>query len=497
MRVTRTSGAVLAAALLCATAAVVTVGGGSTSASAGAFTPLPAPARLLDTRPGETTIDGQFAGGGILDAGSTLHVKVAGRAGIPDDATAVVMNLTATASEGFGFGTVFPCEVATPNASNVNYSPGQTIPNAAVVKIGTTGEVCLFTLARSHFIIDVAGYFPDGTYVPLATPTRLLDTRPGQTTDDGQFAGQGIRPAGSTLTLDIAGRAGIPADAAAVVMNVTVTEPAAGGFATMFPCETGQPTASNLNYSAGQTIPNLVVAKIGSGGQVCLFTLAAAHYIVDVAGYFPAGTFDPLNAPARILDTRVGQTTADGQFQGIGTRAAQSSLRLDVAERVGIPANASAVVLNVTVANPQSAGFATVFPRGVSRPNASNLNYAAGQVIPNAVIAKIGIGGDVCVFTLAPADYIIDVTGFIIGTAPPASGTDCPATPAPPTTTTTTTTTTTMPPANCDAAYPTVCIPPPPPDLDCGEIVHRNFVVLPPDPHNFDTDNDGVGCESA
>jgi endonuclease YncB( thermonuclease family) len=49
---------------------------------------------------------------------------------------------------------------------------------------------------------------------------------------------------------------------------------------------------------------------------------------------------------------------------------------------------------------------------------------------------------------------------------------------------------------NCDSSYPDVCIPPPPPDLDCGEISHRNFRVLQPDPHGFDGNNDGVGCES-
>ena len=48
----------------------------------------------------------------------------------------------------------------------------------------------------------------------------------------------------------------------------------------------------------------------------------------------------------------------------------------------------------------------------------------------------------------------------------------------------------------CDPAYPTVCIPPPPPDLDCKDITFRRFEVLPPDPHKFDGDHDGIGCES-
>jgi hypothetical protein len=78
-------------------------------------------------------------------------------------------------------------------------------------------------------------------------------------------------------------------------------------------------------------------------------------------------------------------------------------------------------------------------------------------------------------------------------TAPPPQ-------PPPPTTTTTTATTTTTPAANCAPSYPDVCIPPPPPDLDCKDIPYRNFRVIynvpDPDPHRFDGDHDGIGCES-
>ncbi|MEM8531622.1 MAG: hypothetical protein AAGF95_12320 [Chloroflexota bacterium] len=49
---------------------------------------------------------------------------------------------------------------------------------------------------------------------------------------------------------------------------------------------------------------------------------------------------------------------------------------------------------------------------------------------------------------------------------------------------------------NCHPSYPTVCIPPPPPDLNCSDIPYNDFTVLPPDPHNFDGNNDGIGCES-
>lgn len=71
-----------------------------------------------------------------------------------------------------------------------------------------------------------------------------------------------------------------------------------------------------------------------------------------------------------------------------------------------------------------------------------------------------------------------------VPTQPPPPPTQPPPTPTEP------------PQANCDPSYPTVCIPPPPPDLDCGDIPYRRFTVLPPDPHKFDGDKDGIGCES-
>lgn len=50
--------------------------------------------------------------------------------------------------------------------------------------------------------------------------------------------------------------------------------------------------------------------------------------------------------------------------------------------------------------------------------------------------------------------------------------------------------------AQCHPSYPDFCIPPPPPDLDCKDIPRKNFKVLQPDPHKFDRDKDGIGCES-
>ena len=202
--------------------------------------------------------------------------------------------------------------------------------------------------------------------------------------------------------LHVAGQHGVSPSAAAVALNVTVTETQAPGFVTVYPCGVQPPDASNLNYAAGQSIPNAVIAKIGSGGDICLYTSAATHLVVDVNGWFAAGSgFGPLS-PDRLLDTRL----------STGLRGPGSVTEVMVAGRGGVPFTASAVALNVTVTEPQAPGFVTVYPCGVQPPDASNLNFAAGQTIPNAVLAKLDGFGRVCLFNSAPTQLIVDVNGW-------------------------------------------------------------------------------------
>jgi hypothetical protein len=116
----------------------------------------------------------------------------------------------------------------------------------------------------------------------------------------------GPRPqgAGTVYELQVAGRGGVPADASAAVLNVTANDAASAGFATVWPCGSGRPNASSLNFAEGATIPNAVITKLGAGGKVCFFTSATTHLIVDVNGFFPAGSsYAPLN-PERLHDSR-------------------------------------------------------------------------------------------------------------------------------------------------------------------------------------------------
>jgi hypothetical protein len=262
------------------------------AASATGFVPLSVPARLLDTRPGTTTVDGQGLGTGVVAANTVQEVKVGTRAGIPADAAAVVINVTAVEATGATFATVYACDQPVPVASNLNFVAGQTVPNLVVTRMSAAGKVCIFAGpgGGAHFIADAIGYLPAGTnFVGFPVPARMLDTRPGATTIDGHADGSGFVTADSFKEFKVVGRVGIP-KGATVVFNVTVVEADGASYATVYPCDQPVPVASNLNFVAGQTVPNLVFARPDAKGKVCIYLGpgGGAHLIADAIGYFPA-----------------------------------------------------------------------------------------------------------------------------------------------------------------------------------------------------------------
>ncbi len=132
-------------------------------------------------------------------------------------------------------------------------------------------------------------------------------------TIDGQFSGIGPVGPGAVLNVTVAGRGGVPATgASAVALNITATNPTAGSYLTIYPTGAARPTASNLNVTAGQTIPNMVIVPVGAGGQISIYNDAGTvDVLVDVLGWYPTGnTYTGLN-PARLLDTRPGTATID------------------------------------------------------------------------------------------------------------------------------------------------------------------------------------------
>ena len=371
------------------------------------------PIRLLDSRSGQPTGDGMFSGIGKVGAGSVTQLLVTGRGFVPGDAAAVAINLTVTDPAGAGYVTAFPCGSPMPSASNVNFPAGGTVANLVVAKVGVGGTVCLFSSTSAHLVADVNASFPATAGVGALTPARLLDTRPGLPTVDGLGAGAGAVAAGSVTELQVAGRGGVAGDASAAALNITVTEPAGAGYVTVFPCGAPQPLTSNVNMVRGQTVANLVIAKLGTGGRVCVFSSVAAHLVVDVNATFAAGSAVTALSPARLLDTRAGQPTVDGVSSGAGAVGAGSVTELPITGRGGLSPSEGAVALNVTVAEPAAPGFVTVYPCGGSLPTTSNLNFTVGATVANLVVAKVGVGGKVCLFSSAPAHLIADVNGSV------------------------------------------------------------------------------------
>ena len=350
---------------------------------------------------------------------------------VPVGASAVALNITAVTPAQPGFVTVWPCDVARPDASNLNYVAGGAVANSVIATVGTSGKVCFYSNQATDFLVDITGWFSgaiDGvaTFVG-ATPRRVIDTR-------NAIGGPRVRiPAGGTISIPLAGATMqrsdgapevIPADATAVAMNVTSVLASQAGFFTVWPCGTPMPVASNVNFTRGSVVANGVVTSLGTTGAVCLYSDQQSDVLVDVLGWFGGGAKPPFTGvvPSRLVDTR----NAVGGPTGVVTPALPKSVPVrgvtvsvnGIAQQV--PADAAAVALNVTMVEARAAGYATVWPCGTPMPDASNVNFARGGTAANGVIAPIGRDGSVCIFTSADSHLIVDIAGWFTGGATPA-----------------------------------------------------------------------------
>jgi hypothetical protein len=391
-----------------ASLALVNLPGRSVQASAvepgsSYFVPM-SPQRFCDTREGYGYI-------GLGD--HTIRVPIGGVRGVPAGAVAVVLTLTGVNLAGGNWLSAYPSGNAWPGtaSSNSEYF-GQAVANLVIVKLGDGGAIDIRSLAPSHVVVDVAGY-----YLPAAgqvaagrletvEPFRILDTR---------YTG---KPGwGQTVSVNLNGRA--PADALAVIANVTAVETDGGGFVTAYPFGQSRPLASSLNYGPGEIRASAVVAKLGAiPGMIgfSLYTMAGAHLVVDVLGYItgpssPASTsglFVPI-APQRMLDTRV---RARRVWPG-GT--------VDFGLPAGMAQRAKAVAMNLAATSTVGPGFFTSYAAQTPRQLVSSLNVVRpGQTIANHTFSKVSTAGVAC-FSQSGAHIVADVTGWFTGGPEPAT----------------------------------------------------------------------------
>jgi hypothetical protein len=266
--------------------------------------------------------------------------------------------------------------------------------------IATAALAAILCVAPSGGVAGAAAApAPATSAFAAVTPCRLLDTRQDP---------PGRLPAHGVVTIQVAGKCAVPADATAAALTLTATGTGGAGFVTAYPAGETMPLASNLNYVGGSTRANGAIIRLGAGGAISLYVEASTDVVVDVSGAWSpatsahAGRLVPM-APTRVLDTR----TSGGRV------AAGSVIHVPLPD--GVPASATALAVNITATDSLAAGFITASAAGAPAPEASNLNWdGAGQTRAATSIVPASAAG-IDMYVLTSVDVIVDITGWFTG----------------------------------------------------------------------------------
>ena len=412
--------AALVGALLLPMLALITtsIAPASAVAAGSAFHALAEPQRLADTR--DT---------GALARGGVLTVTVTGDAPLPTPGSivAAVLNVTVVGPAAIGYWTVYPHNTTRPMASSLNvdgvgafFGGGLALANMVTVPVGPSGTVDIFTSGGGDVVVDMLGSYTtpagattSGRFVPLAAPSRMLDTR-------NNASAFGL---GETRTYALPAAVG----AASAVLNVTTIGNAPGPW-VVFPGGTSQPATSNLNTMYGeQVVSNQVIVPVDASGRFSVFSAPGGDLILDVIGTFTGigapssteGLFVPLSTPTRFFDSRDGALNPLG-----GGQRLLPGWDVEVAAGTNTAINRNdvlAVVLNLTVTDTFDSGYISVTPAGSTNPAAksrttSSMNVAwPAQTLAHHVMVPVSARG-FDIFAQNPTHALADVSGFYIGT---------------------------------------------------------------------------------
>ncbi|MEJ5255826.1 MAG: RHS repeat-associated core domain-containing protein [Acidimicrobiales bacterium] len=230
-----------------------------------------------------------------IPAGATLELQVTGAGGVPAaEVAAAAVNVTATNTTSGGYLNVYPAGGVEPATSNVNWQAGLSRAGFVIAKVGVGGKIVIanHSGALVDVLVDVFGWFAtgvqsSGTEFDPVTPTRVYDTRP---TSQGGLCSNSCNPLtnNTPVTIAVAGQAGIPDDATAVVVNLTAVAPDASGYLSVYSSGSAPPT-SNVNFAVSETVANTAVVKLSANGTfrvVAGGAVSTAHLVVDVVGSF-------------------------------------------------------------------------------------------------------------------------------------------------------------------------------------------------------------------
>ncbi|MFJ3924019.1 PKD domain-containing protein [Streptomyces sp. NPDC090022] len=337
-----------------------------TGYAASGYVPV-TPRRVLDTRATNTPLQGG------TPAKLALPAYYEGSGGIqPGGMAAAVLNVTVTDASNDTHLNVWPAGQPRPATSNVNVLKGGTASNTVTVPVGAYGQVMAqLNAGTAGLVVDFVGYYQPNSgerFSPVA-PARVADTR----TAGGPLGG------GQTRTVKVAGVGGIPADAAAVALNLTSTGSSANSHVIAYPDPAQRTATSNLNPEPGRDKSNQAIVPVGPNGTITLYNhTGSTDLVVDAVGFYGKGgtsLFQPA-VPKRLADTRETGKLAPGATTVVA----------------GIPSNATGAVVNVTATDTSAPGFLTVYAYGGIRPEASSLNTRPGATVPNHVTTPVSGG---------------------------------------------------------------------------------------------------------
>ena len=350
---------------------------GETTGNFGGLTAM-TPARFADTR-------NRFWLHRMVP-GEVQPLTIAGRNGVPADATMAAVNVTVTRASASGHITAWPCGLPKPETSTLNFTAGETVANAAMIGLGK-GKLCLSSKVATDLVVDVTGSQSASATLRFtpSEPKRLADTRTTHRLSGGEM-----------VTVPIA-----DATAKAVSINVTSVDAAGAGYLTVWPCGQDRPTASSLNTAGGDVVPNSMTVMVGASRSICIYTQSSTDVLVDLAGTWQdaTGLMTAPVLPDRLLDTRLDRRVV----------AAGEEFQISVAGVDAAPKDLAAAQVNLTATGTATDGFITVWPCGSSRPTVSNLNPTKGQTVANGAIVGLS-NGDLCVYSSTTTDLIIDLT---------------------------------------------------------------------------------------
>ena len=384
----------------------------SVTTTGGDYTPY-GPVRILDTRSGLGATEAPIAAGGTL----VLTIAGAGTSGdtVPDDVTAVALNVTVVESTAIGAIVAYPDGTSAPKTSNINYSADQTIANAVTVPV-TDGKVDFLNSSSgtTDLLADVEGYYTptDTDGYNAIDPGRILDTRSGVGAPEAAVAAAGTL----TLTIDDATitentsstgntTATLPdTGITAVALNIIATQGGEIGAVTAYADGTTRPEASAINYGAGQTIANAVTVPV-TDGKIDLYNSSGGtvELIADVQGYYTAGSgaaYVPV-APTRLLDTR---NITDGAL------TAGYTYQLNNLTTTG---TITSYTLNITVTSGTALGALIIHPADENDNHTSNLDWTTGTTIASLAQATAGSTGiDFYDDSAGTVELIVDEFGY-------------------------------------------------------------------------------------